>query len=361
LWHNGDGLLAVPAGGGAGLRRHRHGGIPLITADHHQHLAAVARYDRRYARFTRLPVTPVERPLQARCKHTRPAIRFDHHNLFPKGQPNGCPGVRFNPSIIASGDGYLFVWRHGWAGCNLYACRLDADFRPVGTATRLKLRKSWCKYGREDPRWFRLNGKLHVSYTGVVGNQGPTNVCFARVNEQTLEVEDKWHPRIPGRQAWEKNHAYFDYQGIAHAVYSIHPHRILRVEGSQSMFVAETRGTIRDRWQGGRLCGGASPVLHNGKWWHFFHGSTEWNGRRQYNAGLAVFSAEPPFAIERFTPYPVDVANPFEEHDAGCDVLFPGGAVCLGDEWVIASGAHDRWAELRFYDAAWLESQLENA
>lgn len=339
----------------------------MITVYHKTHLEEIAQRDRRYEPFLRLPLKEIDFPFESVCPFTRPPIRFDHLNLFPEVRDEenriigGLPGVRFNPSIIESGDGYLFSWRHGWAGSHIYACRLDRDFKPVGEATKLKLRRKGATWGREDARWFRLNGKLHISYTGVVGGQGPTNVLFARINEETLAVEDKFFPKGFPRQPWEKNHQYFDYQGVAHAVYSIFPHRILRIEGSQGRFVYETKcQALKDRWTGGRLSGGASPVLHKGLWYHFFHGSTEWNGRRQYNMGLVCHRPEPPFEIVRYTPHPLDVADVTIAHDHGCDVLFPGGAVHLGKEWVIAAGAHDRWAELRFYGENWVERQLED-
>lgn len=329
-----------------------------LTKEQHAWLQAVSQRDRRYAPFLGLPVLDeAVSPPMPDCPFARPAIRFDHFNLCP-----GSPGVRFNPSIIESGDGYLFSWRHGWAGCHIYAVRLDREFKPQGEPVKLMLRRSGATYGREDARWFRLNGRLHISYTGVVGGQGPTNVLFARINEDTLAVEDKFFPKGFPRQSWEKNHAYFDYQGVAHAVYSISPHRILKVEGNVAQFIhkTETTPSLKDRWHGGRLCGGASPVLHHGLWYHFFHGSTEWNGRRQYNMGLVCYSPKPPFEVVKFTPHPLDAADPLVPHDHGCDVLFPGGAVYKDGQWIIASGVHDRWSEIRFYDADWVESQLED-
>lgn len=320
----------------------------MILADHVEHLKILAQADARYAGLS-WPISNI-RPENTTAKRS---IRFDHLNLFPES-----PGVRFNPSIIASGDGYLFAWRSGWEGSQIYACRLDASFKPVGEAKMLKLRmRTAAGFGREDPRWFRLNGKLHLMYIGVAGANGPTNVLFARINEDTLETEDKFHPQIPRRQDWEKNHAYFDVDGVAHAIYTIVPHKILRIEGRKAEFIAETLANVQ--WSGGRLCGGASPVLVGDEWYHFFHGSTEWNGRRRYNMGCYTFENKHPWRILRFSPHPLDEASITDKHDHGCDVLFSGGAVLTGDEWVIAHGIHDRWSEIRFYDRAWVEDQLE--
>jgi len=322
----------------------------MILKEHVTHLRRIVSRDQRYIPFLEIPTIKAHEHQTAKV-YSR-CIRFDHFNLSPEVE-----GIRFNPSIIASGDGYILSYRTGWAGSNIYAVRLNKQFAPVSKSYLLKLRHRASRFGREDSRWFRLNGKLHIMFIGVEGGQGPTNVLFARINEETFAVEDRFHPKIPGRQEWEKNHAYYDVDGIAHAVYTIAPHRILKIEGRRAEFVAETPTKVR--WTGGRICGGASPVLHNGEWYHFFHGSTTWNGRRLYNMGCYTFENKHPWRITRFSPEPLDVADPTIPHDANCDVLFPGGAVYENGEWIIAHGIHDRWCEIRTYDADWVESQLE--
>lgn len=284
---------------------------------------------------------------------THNTIRFDHKTLHA----GEIPGVRFNSTIIESGSGYLYGFRNGWRGSNIYLCRLTKDFVPIaGEWKLLNLGNRGARVGREDPRLFRLNGKLHLWYIGYNGKI--TNVLFARINEETLEVEDMFMPDLPQRQPWEKNWAFFDYEGIAHAVYSVMPHRILRIEGNKAEWGDVT--PFDGRWSGGHMRGGASPVLHNGEWYHFFHGSrTHTDGKRIYNMGCYTFSPEPPFKILRFTPDPLDIADPSTNTENYCHVLFPGGAVHTGDKWAIAHGVHDRWSEIRFYDSDWIESQLE--
>jgi predicted GH43/DUF377 family glycosyl hydrolase len=286
-------------------------------------------------------------------KPTR-VIRYDHHNLYPK-----APGVRFNPSIIESGDGYLFCWRHGWAGCQVWACRLNKEFKPVGEAKELGLTQQGANKGREDPRWFRFRGKLHLWYIGVTsGKRGTfTNVCYARVNEQTLEVEKRFLPHYPMRQFWEKNIAFFDFNGMLFASYTVCPHRVWRVDGNQ---VLSYESKWSHKWSGGEMRGGASPVRVGDEYFHFFHGlMMQANGRRLYNVGLVVYEARPPFKVKRYTPDPLDVADP-KTCPPGqyADVLFTCGAVKVGDQWALSLGVHDRWSEIRFYDAAEVERRL---
>jgi predicted GH43/DUF377 family glycosyl hydrolase len=198
-----------------------------------------------------------------------------------------------------------------------------------------------------------------MMFVGVIGENGPTNVLFARINEDSLTVDDVFFPKLPGRKLWEKNWQMFDRKGICHAIYSIAPWKVLRIEGNHAEFVHEEQ--CRMNWSGGRLCGGAAPVLHNGAYYSFFHGSTERNGRRLYNTGCIVFAPNPPFSILRYTPDPIDVADPTTcPHDQYADVLFCGGAVRVGNVWCLAHGIHDRWSELRFYPVDEIERQLVN-
>lgn len=250
---------------------------------------------------------------------------------------------------------YLYAFRNGWSGSNIFIAELDENFRPTERWAKLELGKRGARVGREDVRLFRLNGKLHCSYTGYTGRK--TNVLFARINETTLRVEDVFFPQIPGRQGWEKNHAYFDYKGTAHAVYSVNPHKILRIEGDRAEWAHETPFT--GQWSGGYMRGGASPVLHNGEWYHFFHGGWDRPGGRVYNIGVYTFSPQPPFKILRYSPYPIDVADPkTKPPDQYCPVVFPGGAVRRGNGWAVAMGVHDRWGEIRFYSDELVEGAL---
>ena len=285
--------------------------------------------------------------------NTWQAIRFDHHNLHPE-----IPGMRFNPSIIESGDGYIFAFRNGWRGSRIFLCRLTKDFQPAGEVAKLQLPTSGV-IGHEDPRLFRLNGKLHIVYVAYTGKR--THVKFSRINEDRLTVEDNFFPQIDKRASWEKNHSYFDYQGIAHAVYDSTPnHRILKIEGSRTEWAYSS--PFQHSWSGGYIRGGCSPVLVGGKWYHWFHGATtQKNGRRLYNMGLIVFRAEPPFEILAYTPSPIDVADPsVTPKDQWADVIFPCGAVLAGDRWAIAMGVADRWCEIRFYDRQAVESSLHH-
>jgi predicted GH43/DUF377 family glycosyl hydrolase len=288
-------------------------------------------------------------------------IRFDHTNLAPEIPTD----KRFNTSIIESGSGYLLSFRDQWKHSSIYAARLNSSFKPVGRSKRLSLPEIPAARAHEDPRWFRCGGQLWLCYIGFDGRRS-TSIHYARINEDTLEVEEAHWPQWAGGQRREKNWQPFDYQGITHFVYTIKPHVILRVlppafgEDPWAEWVSNT--PFKGTWNGGYLRGGAAPVLHNGEWYSFFHGSIDQEPplkRRRYNVGVYTFAPNPPFQILRYTPEPIAWADPdVTPDDVEVDVIFPCGAVRCDGRWCASMGVADTWTELRFYDDSMIEERL---
>jgi predicted GH43/DUF377 family glycosyl hydrolase len=291
-------------------------------------------------------------------------IRFDRDNLAP-----GRDGDRMNPSLLPVGDGYLYTWRNYWSGADTYAIRLDADFRPRGSPVKLDLFLPQASTTREDARLFWHRGRLHVWYTGSMRRRGRkiVSVCFARLDERTLATECRFYPALPGRGAeYEKNWAMFDHAGRLYAVYGTLPeHRVLRIECGLATMAHVTPNP--SAYSGHYARGGASPWLHNGEYYHWFHGYGAERGRRVYNMGVCTFEAKPPFRVLRMTRRPVAVAdvrdNPKVAQDTAgykhSHVVFPCGAFPLGDQWAVSVGVHDVWGEVRFYPMRELERRLE--
>jgi FkbM family methyltransferase len=288
---------------------------------------------------------------------TNVIARFDEQDLSP-----GLPGKRFNASIIedpTTPGGYLLAFRDGWAGSEIHLIRLDASFAPVGPSWKLGLRhKIESHYGREDPRLFMHQGRVHVSYTGVAGQQRivHTSVLYARLTADCQQVEQQWYPYYEDRNSWEKNWAFFSHGDELYAVYSIAPHRILRIDGSRATLAYESAFPFR--WSGGVLRGGASPLRVGNEWWHVFHDRVK-QGMNVYRGGLYAFSAEPPFAPLRLVPEPIMQAEP-ETLPVGqpTAVVFPGGVVRQDDRLIVALGVHDRWTELREFSVDSLRGRL---
>jgi predicted GH43/DUF377 family glycosyl hydrolase len=252
-------------------------------------------------------------------------IRFDETNLAP-----GKQGKRFNPSLIAWEGAYLLAYRDGWRGSQIWLQRLDRAFVPVGDAVQLELfHPREGNYGREDPRAFMFRGQLHIAYIGVVGPRviRHTSVLYARINNDTLKVEQIFYPHYEKRNSWEKSWSMFEHENELYAVYSIAPHRILHIDGERAEMAYETPSPLP--WKPGtEMRGGASPLLIGDEWWSFFHSRTE-HPRRTYMAGVYCFDSKPPFRITRFCPEPIMTADWATNTENYCAVVFPCGAVLV--------------------------------
>ncbi len=281
-------------------------------------------------------------------------LKFDEYNLYPN-----VPGKRFNSSIIPWEDGYVFAWRNGWAGSDLYACRMDRQFQPIGRAVKLEIRHPDSSYGREDPRLFIFQNQLHISFTGVVGRVGQgvyhTNVLYARLDNQ-LKVDTVYSPRYRNRTPSEKNWIFFEHDKTLYCVYSVNPHQVLRVVGERTELAHETPTLIP--WSGGVIRGGASPVRVGNEFWAFAHDRVH-AGLAVYRTLLHTFSTTPPFAPLRYIPRPILVANSVTKpEDQYCAVVFASGAVRAGTKWVVSHGVHDRFTELHQWDHDELDQRL---
>lgn len=281
---------------------------------------------------------------------------FTYENFFPR-----LPGKRFNGGLIDHAGRLVFVWRDGWAGSNVWACELNERLDPVGEPSLLNVDHPNARYGREDPQPFVFGGRLHVALVGVTGRNNHvtgTAVLYARLNDR-LGVEAVFAPRAPGTdpKRWEKNWGFFERDGRLHAVYSIRPHRILAIDGERAEWLPETAGLRL--WGGGEPRGGACPVRVGDEYWSFFHDSIRLGGRKTYRVGLYAFRAAPPFDVTRWAPEPLLVADRATNRENNyCDAVFPRGAVRRGDRWLLASGVHDRWNEIRTLAHRELESRM---
>jgi predicted GH43/DUF377 family glycosyl hydrolase len=281
-------------------------------------------------------------------------LRFDETNLWPE-----APGWRSNSSILVDGNGYLFAFRNKWWGSDIFVGHLDADFRPSGQARQLGLEHAVADVGREDPRLFRFLGKPHVSFTGASkGKHAPAhNQLYARLSDDGIAVEEIFAPHYPGRDRWEKNWVFFQFQGELYAVYSFAPCRVLKISGNTASLAYETPTNIN--WIGGIIRGGAAPVRVHDELWCFTHDRIPERVRWIYRTGLVALDGKPPFAVRRIVPGPILTADsttkPINHPSA---VVFAGGAIRRGDDWIIAHGIHDRWCELHAFSHNDLEARL---
>lgn len=284
---------------------------------------------------------------------------FHRYNFLPE-----IPGeVRFNASIIESGDGYLIAFRNSWKYSRIYGAWLDRNFQPTGRWKKIDFPKCAAAIkGHEDPRFFRHNGGLWMAYVGFTGFT--TSVLYARLDEQTLEVEAHYWPQYMDRDHYEKSWSMFSHDGRLHAVYSTQPHCIMTFsdpgEGEDPLATKAYTTPFAGKWSGGPMRGGASPLLIGDEWWHWMHGYTmQDNGRRLYTMGVVRFEDKPPFRVTRYTPEPLDVADP-NAHPVGekNDSIFPCGAILRDDELIVSMGVQDHCISIRSYPLADIERRL---
>lgn len=268
-------------------------------------------------------------------------------------------GKRYNASMIPWEDGYLLAYRASWEDADIEVVTLDKKYRPTMKPRPLRLGTVQALAGREDPRLFIYQRRPYVWYIGWQGSYQDTpdqaTVHYAELDPVKWKVVEKFWPRIPWRRNWEKNHAYFDRGGELYSVYSIHPHRVMRIRGNDVVEDWTTEYTPTKN-EYGALRGGASPWMHNGEFYHFFHYMTEAHGYRLYSVGVYTFSTDPPFPVRRMSLQPIDVAD--VNRAKLIDVLFPAGAFPEGDEWVVTMGLHDECSQIVRYPQSYIEKCL---
>lgn len=283
-------------------------------------------------------------------------VRIDREKLHHH------PGTCFNASVTEYGGRVLMAYRHCPPdhGSRIYVCELTGpDYRP-GKSVPLKLNHSEYSYSQEDPRLFIHRGKLHVSFTGAsdfVSREAVPNVLYAELAD-SLDVANVWYPHYAQRGYREKNWGFFSHDDQLHAVYTIDPHVIYRIEGTRAFPAYGTPLSVK--WNG-LLRGGAAPVCVGNEYYSFFHGVHDQNGRKEkiYSIGVYTFAAYPPFRVRRLAMNPL-VVGTFEDRPRGHynATIFPCGAIRRGDRWIVSSGVHDVHIDIMEFDANKVESAL---
>jgi predicted GH43/DUF377 family glycosyl hydrolase/predicted O-methyltransferase YrrM/GR25 family glycosyltransferase involved in LPS biosynthesis len=266
----------------------------------------------------------------------------------------------FNGSLVRYAGHDMLAYRQG-RECRLAV--MDAGTRVVVKDTPLNLLHEKASLRQEDPRLFRYRGRLYVSFTGVEQTlDSPTglttSVLYAQLEpSRDQPVVDVFYPHYADRLTWEKNWAFFESAGLLHAVYSIKPHTILRVQHDTATKAFETE--TPHPWTGGHLRGGSPPVLVGDEFYHFFHGRVGLGVEGIYNTGVYTFEAEPPFKIKRMTRSPIQWAEPNTRRHASPSVVFVGGAMLEEDQWVLSYGEHDQDVAVARFDRQSIEDRLD--
>jgi len=321
---------------------------------HCNHETALADGKTHCARQLDLPPLHVQRCAECASYEVDFPLHFDHYNLAPN-----VTGKRFNAGLTQYGDEYLLAWRNGWAGSRIYLTEVTSKFTLGKTYGPLNLEHTEASFGHEDARLFWHNGDLYVAFIGVVGGTRirHTSQLYARLNDK-LEVAEVFYPYYKNRNLWEKNWSFFSHDGNLYAVYSINPHRVLKIEKNSASLDFDT-GIWYNGWTGGDMRGSTPPVRVGSEYWVFFHDRVLGQNRKQcYRTWLYTFEAQPPFRPTRILKSPLISADAQTNLDNYADVIFTCGAVLNSGNWYLSSGVHDRYTEIRRFTHAELVEGL---
>ena len=195
----------------------------------------------------------------------------------------------------------------------------------------------------EDARPFHYQGQLWTSFTAYNPKTNIASVGYGRLEfrNNRWRLADIFQPEFSGRNRWEKNWVFFESQGDLFCVYKSTPtHHVFQVFGNQ--IVAEFDTPAKVVWHGrGEVRGGASPVLHNGEFYHFFHTQGPGVGYEAvYKMGVYKFEAKPPFRITGWVPHPI-LDRERVRPGYHLAVVYPCGAVFDNGNWVVGFGEND--------------------
>lgn len=284
------------------------------------------------------------------CKKYTPTTTLTPDSVVRVNLPEGA----YNSGAIRYKDKWVCLFRVGYLGSDIYAVELDEQFNMTSQPIKLNLVHNECEGGREDPRPFIHNGKLHVTFAGVWRHPRDGQVCTTILIAELADdysVVDLWRPYLNDRQyPKEKNWSMFSHDGELYAVYWIlDEHIILRLDRKTETATIVHRSNNPQPWLGGAHRGGASPVLAGDRYYHWTHGFWSFPNKfpsGTYNIGLYTFEAKPPFKVIDQCKYPLYVADattrPPRWH---FNVVFPCGAELYNGRWVVTAGVHDAWTE----------------
>ena len=274
---------------------------------------------------------------------------------YTKGM-NGKISSWFNPAIAQWRNKNLIsfrcecypYWNNGRSALGFLNC----DFSPADPPAHwlsLPGRRAWEE--AQDGRWIIFDDHLLLAYSTS------HSLRMALIGED-FQVENVWNFQPDGFEftPYEKNWGFFEANGKMWTQYTPSPHVVALVDGV----------TIRKTFHQEHLFpfpgtprGGASPFLHEGKFWHFFHSSVDyetgipdpiWDIKRRYHVGVQVFDAEPPFKLLTATTTPImsgwheDEVKDMDGFGPNHACIFPGSVHRndAGDGWLVAAGVNDR-------------------
>lgn len=262
---------------------------------------------------------------------------------------NGLYPGAYNPSIIEHDGNLLVAYR--WHPNNdslsrIGIAELDIQTLKVRRNYPLELPKEIERFSIEDPRFFRFNGALNISYTAASFPMPPFRcvVQYGKIEKSNGQwfLRNAIQPKHGKNDftSMEKNWVFFESSGKMFAAYD--QNTVLELNGDK---VVRTHKSASDTWAHGAVKGGC-VLQRNGKMIRLFH-SRDDSGQKPlywfYRIGAAIMDSTPPFRITKITPEPIISGD--EQFSTSKLwkplVVFPSGIVGRGDDFLVSYGHND--------------------
>lgn len=340
-----------------------------------------------------------------------PAYAFDARSLIPPGwlttkSVDACH--LYNPAVTAFRGRRLLAYRldagrlhaswgqDAWRRIGL--CALDEQWRVIPESVT-PFSDTITEGGARhyDPRFLVYGDRLFIHYNNNMQTR-PNQIYLVEVDADTLCAKGPARPVVlqGPRQEIEKNWMFFEHDGELLAVYTIAPHRVLRVTLGDTGPVL-CHPTYTTTWEVaayanhyGHPWGGAPPVRYGDLYLSVFHSHRLVGAlrlflplfpeallrrlprypagilrrlrlrcyQRRYYGGLYAFAATPPFQPRWLAPAPIlrperELPRQRPRWIDPCSELavYPTGALLVNDTQLLVSyGVHEERCCLRLID-----------
>jgi predicted GH43/DUF377 family glycosyl hydrolase len=275
-----------------------------------------------------------------------PAVQINPKALHPFG---------YNGSLIRFEGRLLLAYRYhvdNKLSTKLAVAELDDNFNVIRNSN---LEIAGNHQSSEDPRLFIYQGKLWMSYVcSTWPSQNP--VCVTKYG-MLNQISNGWGivPQTEKQPAYGKNDGtsleknFIFWEHFSGELYCIHrslPEQVIMGRDCELKSPAP-------RWAWGEIRGGCSPLPWQGKLLRFFHSSLDFEqppARRRYFMGAALMEPDAPFRTLAVSKKPICVGSEIDDLTVEQrgealsykeKVIFPMGAIMLGDGFVVSAGCND--------------------
>lgn len=237
---------------------------------------------------------------------------------------------------------------------------LDKNLDPISEPQLLNTRIGNFKVPSqsEDARIFAYNGKLYLIFNDnhemifyslwdrrdmYMAELTYNNAQFTLSKPQRLIHTEKYASRTV-----QKNWVPYTWDNTLLLTYTVNPHEVLYLNWINGNCYSCYQTKAKLDWHFGELRGSCPPLLDDGEYLSFFHsglytaseasyGNTIWH----YYMGAYTFSADPPFAMTKISPFPIIAEGFYTQSQCEKRVVLPGGFVICDSTIYLAYGKDD--------------------